>query len=141
MTQLDSSFGFQVSRLANALRTALEARLAGYGLTAPQWAALMRLLEKDDWPQKELGNALGTDKATIGGVIRRLEAKALVQRRRDDNDARYFLVSLTDKGRRIAMKTARFGADVNTGVLSDFTESDRTLFLDMLRQARDALQK
>lgn len=141
MTQLDGSFGFLVSRLANALRGALEARLAAYGLTAPQWAALMRLREKDDWPLKELGTTLGIDKATIGGIIQRLEVKALIRRRQDDVDARYYRVSLTDAGRQVAEETACFGDDVNGSVLTHFSEQERAQFLRMLQQARRALSE
>jgi DNA-binding MarR family transcriptional regulator len=140
MNTLDTSLGFLVSRLASALRADLEAALAPHELTAPQWAVLMRLREREGWPQKELGDSLGVNKATIGGVVLRLEKKGLIRRRRDEADARYFQVMLTPAGRLLAEATAPLGAQVNRAALAGFSEAEAELFQSMLLRARRALR-
>ena len=135
MTRLDASLGFLANRLAATLRDALEARLAGDGLTAPQWAVLMRLMEKEGWAQTELGESLGMDKATVGGIVQRLERKKLIRRRRGGLDARRRRVSLTDAGRRLAKATAHFGEAVNAKALVGFSDAEEAALKTFLNRA------
>lgn len=137
---LDESLGFQVNRLAAAMRAALESRLAAHGLTAPQWATLMRLLERDGWPQRELGESQGMDKATVGGVIARLEAKGLVGRAGHPEDARVNLVALTSKGRRLARAMRPFADVVNGRAKAALSAEESKLLQTLLIRARRALE-
>ena len=140
MAWLDGSLGFLVNRLAVVLRQELEAKLAAEKLTAPQWAVLLRLLDSDARLQRELGVSLGMDKATVGGVIQRLEKRALIRRRRDHDDVRAIKVSLTAAGRKLAQTTAPYGEAVNKAALAGFTEEERAALLAMLQRAQRALR-
>ncbi|MGA2495537.1 MAG: MarR family winged helix-turn-helix transcriptional regulator [Roseiarcus sp.] len=139
MWSLDESLGFQVNRLAGAMRSAIEARLASSGLTAPQWATLMRLLERDGWPQKELGQSQGMDKATIGGVVARLEAKGLVGRAIDPDDARVHRVTLTSAGRKLARELRPLAAEVNGRATAALSRPEAAELLTLLVRARESL--
>ncbi|MGD0640509.1 MAG: MarR family transcriptional regulator [Roseiarcus sp.] len=139
MKTLDDSLGFQVNRLAGAMRTALEARLVEHGLTAPQWATLMRLLERDGWPQKELGESQGMDKATVGGIVARLEAKGLIARRVDPDDGRVHRVSLTAHGRRSALALRPLAAEVNGRATAGLDPSEAAALRTLLIRARVSL--
>lgn len=136
---LDESLGFQVNRLAGALRAALEARLIEHGLTAPQWATLMRLLERDGWPQKELGDSQGMDKATVGGIIARLETKGLVARRADPDDGRVNRVTLTPPGRRLARALRPLAAEVNARAAAGLDAREAAALHSLLIRARASL--
>ncbi len=139
MFTLEKSLGFLVSRLASSMRSALESRLAEHELTAPQWAVLMRLLERDDWLQKDLGDGLGMDKATAGGVIARLEAKGLVVRRREPSDARFNCVSATAQGRALALSVRPLAKIVNDRAISALTEGEVAELKRLLIRARASL--
>ena len=139
MRALDDSLGFQANRLAGAMRAAIEARLAPSGLTAPQWATLMRLLERDGWPQKELGQSQGMDKATIGGVVARLEAKGLVGRAIDSDDARVHRVALTSAGRKLARELRPLAAEVNGRATAALSRPEAAELLNLLVRARESL--
>ncbi|MGD0187148.1 MAG: MarR family transcriptional regulator [Roseiarcus sp.] len=136
---LDESLGFQVNRLAGAMRAALEARLVEHGLTAQQWATLMRLLERDGWPQKELGESQGMDKATIGGIIARLEAKGLIARRPDLDDRRVNRVTLTAPGRRLALALRPLAAEVNARATAGLEAREAAALRALLIRARASL--
>jgi len=139
MWTLDQSLGFHVNRLAGAMRTAMEARLAPHDLTAAQWGTLMRLLEHDGWPQSELGQSLGMDKATIGGVIARLEAKRLIMRQVDSADARINRVTLTAAGGKLARVLQPLAAEVNDRATATFSPRDVTQLVSLLTRARSGL--
>jgi DNA-binding MarR family transcriptional regulator len=121
------------------MRAALEARLVEHGLTAQQWATLMRLLERDGWPQKELGESQGMDKATIGGIIARLEAKGLIARRPDLDDRRVNRVTLTAPGRRLALALRPLAAEVNARATAGLEAREAAALRALLIRARASL--
>ena len=139
MRTLDDSLGFQVNRLAGAMRAAMEARLAPHDLTAPQWASLMRLLERDCWIQRELGASQGMDKATIGGVVARLEAKGLVAREPDPDDGRAHRVALTAAGRALALRLKPLADEVNARATASLDADDSNRLMSLLIRARRGL--
>ena len=140
MRTLDDSLGYQVNCLAGAMRAAMEARLAPYDLTAPQWATLMRLLERDGWTQTELGGSQGMDKATVGGVVQRLEAKGLVARESDPDDGRVNRVTLTTAGRTLAAELKPFADEVNGRATARLSSEEAKQLLSLLIRARGGLR-
>ena len=139
MRTLDDSLGFQVNRLAGAMKAAMEARLAPYALTAPQWATLMRLLERDAWTQRELGHSQGMDKATVGGVVARLEAKGFVAREPDPDDGRAHRVTLTAAGRALALRLEPLAGEVNARATASLDAEDSQRLVSLLIRARSSL--
>lgn len=138
MFSLDTSLGFRVSRLAASLRGELERRLARHDLTAPQWASLIRLQTGGPLSQRCLGDDLGFDKATIGGIVGRLEAKGLVERHKGE-DRRVSLVSLTAAGDALARQTSAYGEEINRRALSGFSDEERSRLLADLSRMTKAL--
>lgn len=67
-------------------------------LTYTQYIAMIVLWEEDGINVKELGNYLFLDSGTLTSVLKKLEAKGLVTRRRSKIDERNLVVILTDKG-------------------------------------------
>ena len=75
-------------------------------ITPVQFAALSALGDAPGIGQAALAALIGYDRATIGGVIDRLEAKGLVRRAPDPDDRRSNILSLTEAGGS-ALETAR----------------------------------
>lgn len=73
-------------------------RAAGFDVTSVQFAALDTLYRMPGLDQAGLAKQIGYDRATIGGVVKRLEAKLLIWRRPDARDGRAFQLFLTDEG-------------------------------------------
>lgn len=65
------------------------------GPTSMQFAALVTLWRRGPLSQNLLGRLLAMDPPTIKGVVARLMARGLVERRRDAGDARLLRVALT----------------------------------------------
>ena len=70
-------------------------------LTPVQYAALAALAERPRVGQAQLASMIGYDRATLGGVVDRLEAKGLVVRNCDPDDRRSNILDLTEDGRKI----------------------------------------
>ena len=67
-------------------------------LTYTQYIAMMVLWEKKSVTVKELGAVLHLDSGTLTPLLKKMEAKGLLTRRRSTEDERSLIVSLTEQG-------------------------------------------
>lgn len=67
-------------------------------LTYTQYIAMMALWEKKQLTVKALGEMLYLDSGTLTPLLKKLEAKGLVSRKRSEEDERNLLVTLTREG-------------------------------------------
>ena len=90
-------------------------------ITPVQFAAVAALRQRPGVDQASLSALIGYDRATIGGVIDRLEARGWVERRTAPQDRRQKLVTLTPAGRRAhdrAMQAVEATQELLTSPLS-----------------------
>ncbi len=67
-------------------------------LTYTQYIAMMVLWEKKSVTVKEMGAMLHLDSGTLTPLLKKMEAKGLLSRRRSTEDERSLIVSLTEEG-------------------------------------------
>ncbi|GAA2122215.1 MarR family winged helix-turn-helix transcriptional regulator [Kocuria atrinae] len=96
---LDNQLCFALYRASHSVVRAYKTELDQLGLTYPQYLVMLALWQTDE-PQGvgQLGDLLGLDSGTLTPVLRRLEQRGLVVRRRDEHDERRRLIGLTDAG-------------------------------------------
>jgi DNA-binding MarR family transcriptional regulator len=104
------------------------ARLQPHGITPPQWGAMVRLVEKDGQSLSEIGTRALFDGPTMTGIVDRLEAGALVERRRDSSDRRVINLYLTNRGRDLMRSLPSIGPDTDTLLLAGVNASDLDCF-------------
>lgn len=109
------------------------------GLTYPQYLVLMTLWAEDGQSVGQIGGALGLDSSTLTPLIKRLEAMGLVTRRRDPEDERRVLVTLTETGQTLRQRAADIPACV--GRATGLTPEQIARLRQSLRDLRRALQK
>lgn len=80
-------------------------------ITSPQFAVLNALVAEPGLDQRTVGERVGLDRSTIAEVISRLGRRGLLDKVRDPQDGRRFLLRLTDEGlrthRKLTVRTAR----------------------------------
>ena len=67
-------------------------------LTYTQYIAMMVLWEHRSVTVKEMGQYLFLDSGTLTLLLKKMEAKGLITRKRDQEDERSLIISLTDEG-------------------------------------------
>ena len=67
-------------------------------LTYTQYIAMMVLWERKAVTVKELGKCLFLDSGTLTPLLKKMEAKGLISRNRDQEDERSLIVTLTAEG-------------------------------------------
>lgn len=85
-------------------------RLSGQELSAGQPKVLEYLIEHDGVAQKDIAEACIIEPATATSLLARMEKTGLIDRRGREDDKRYILVYLTEKGR--ARPKLRFNVSV-----------------------------
>ncbi len=83
-------------------RKSLAHELSYYGVTVPQFYALLSLKKRGRaCPMSELAQATQQTSATMTGIIDRLVRMGLVERRRKESDRRVVMVYLTRRGEQL----------------------------------------
>lgn len=95
---LENQICFPLYSAANALVRAYRPLLEELDLTYLQYVVLMVLWEDASLNVKELGERLGLDSGTLTPLLKRLEAKGLVDRKRSEADERSRIITLTADG-------------------------------------------
>ncbi|MNL27761.1 Organic hydroperoxide resistance transcriptional regulator [compost metagenome] len=106
MPTIDQMLCFAVYSAGHAFTRFYKPRLDALELTYPQYLVFLVLWEKDDLTVKALGDKLFLDSGTITPLIKRLEARGLVERRRDEDDERQVRIRLTGEGRALKARAA-----------------------------------
>ena len=107
---------------------------AGYDLTPVQYAALEAIYENPGSDQKFVAELIGYDRATIGGVIERLEKKGWVRRVVREQDRRARELSLTAKGNSIRSALQPIVKELQKEILMPLGEADQALLINLARQ-------
>jgi DNA-binding MarR family transcriptional regulator len=87
--------------LAMAQRGVVMGVAAELGLSPPQLFTLQALKEGEPLPMSDLAGVLRCDASNVTGLVDRLAARGLVERRPAPHDRRIRHLFLTDEGRRL----------------------------------------
>ena len=108
---------------------------AGFDLTPVQFAALDAIRANPATDQASVAGLIAYDRATIGGVIDRLEQKGWVRRVVSERDRRARELSLTAEGERVLAALVPIVRQVQDDILQDLPAAERARFLDLARRA------
>jgi DNA-binding MarR family transcriptional regulator len=112
-----------------------QTQAAGFDLTSVQFAALDAIAQQPDLDQASLAATISFDRATIGGVIDRLEHKGLVQRLVSAQDRRARQLQLTPEGERLLAASRPVVEDLQAGILAPLSPAERVTFLALALKA------
>jgi len=115
MPTVDSMLCFAVYAAGHAFTRFYKPRLEALDLTYPQYLVFLVLWERDGITVKALGERLFLDSGTITPLVKRLEARGLVERRRDEDDERQVRIVLTQAGRAMQAKAMAIPLAVGQG--------------------------
>lgn len=136
---LERNFGFILNDVARLLRTVYDRRVRSLGLTRAQWWVLTHLYRADGVTQAELAETLEIERATLGRLLDRLEAKGWVRRETDAEDRRAKRVHLTEAVRE-PMRTMRaVAAGVRADALAGLSEEEQDRFVDLMLRVKGNL--
>jgi len=113
---LVESFAFNLTRASAAATSALQRRLAPFGITPVQWGILACLKEKDGITPSDLMDELERDLPSTVRLIWKLEEKGYVRRACNPTDRRSYVVYLTKHGCALWERLVPVVLELNTEV-------------------------
>ena len=125
---LPDCFTFMLAKAYQRAHGHFRKTLEPFGLTNIQHAVLEALWYEDGQTATELGQLLVLDKATLSGVLARMEESGWVERRPDQSDGRVMRVFSSSQANSVKSKliAAREAADQE--ILSRYSLEERLLF-------------
>lgn len=108
--QLDRKLLDALERLGEAFRTLKSDMARDHGLSALQVRILTHLLrnEKEGPSSSGLAREFGITRATMGEVVKKLEAKGLLVRHRAADDRRRYRLQHTSRGKALAQEVSTY---------------------------------
>lgn len=114
---LDLQLCFPLYATTRAVTRTYAPLLEPHGLTYPQYLTLLALWSGPEaMTVGEIGDRLRLDSGTLTPVLKRLESAGHVERRRDADDERRVLVSLTPAGDALQEELAEVPGQVATSL-------------------------
>lgn len=136
MTPRTDPLTFEVVELIGAVvtryREEYEEAAGKHALTGAQ-ARVLRLLSLEPAPMRRIAQKLHCEPSNVTGIVDRLEARGLVERRPDPADRRVKLAAATEKGRETA-NLLRESLDFAREPLAELTVAERTVLRSLLRR-------
>ncbi|MGO4916404.1 MarR family winged helix-turn-helix transcriptional regulator [Pseudogemmobacter sp. W21_MBD1_M6] len=129
--------GHLIRRLNQVSASVFQDRVkaAGYDLTSVQFAAMNTVRQNPGVDQATLASLIAYDRATIGGVVERLERKGLVTRSINKEDRRARALWLTEDGQATLDRIGPVVRGLQDDILGSLTASEREQFIALAQKA------
>jgi DNA-binding MarR family transcriptional regulator len=112
LLKLESQLCFPFYAVSRQLTKAYQPHLQALGLTYPQYLVFLLLWEHEELTVKELGERLLLDSGTLTPLLKRMEQRQWLSRRRDPRDERSVIIGLLPAGRALQAPASEIPAQL-----------------------------
>lgn len=128
---------FQLAKAAQTGSRFWSQKVAALNVTATQAMVLRFLFDRDEVNSSELGSRTELDSATLTGILDRLEAAGIIERRPNPTDRRAIHIHLTEKGMGTAKEIFRLMGIANSEFLGSLNPSEEKELRRLLDKVRE----
>jgi MarR family transcriptional regulator, lower aerobic nicotinate degradation pathway regulator len=129
---LACSPGFLLSKIGLYVRTTFGQAMIDQGLRPPHYAVLVFLRQNAAPPQTMLAQMLRIDRSDVVSLIDALEARGLVERRRDAGDRRRYALTLTRDGETMVDRLSKLARETEEQIFAPLAPDEREQLLALL---------
>ena len=101
-------------------------------ITARQVQVLAAIEANEGSSQTAIVEITGVDRSTLADIVRRLQKNRLIERRRSKEDARAYVLKLSEAGREALASGKPALAAVEKNLLAALPAKDRSVLVDLL---------
>lgn len=141
---LDDLPGHHVRRLQQIAVALFLQETEPQNVTPVQYAVLATVAANPGMDQRTLARTVGLDTSTTGGVVDRLEARALLVRNATPEDRRVRMLTLTADGQKLLREATPGMLRAQQRLLEPLTAAQRKTFMGLMRtivQASNSLSR
>ena len=143
--KLEKTRGFDawltVGRTNLQVHRALNHALAEVDLSLAQHEMLVAIFQHSGLTQKELSERLLVIKSNVSALIKKLEARRLVQRMTDPDDTRNKRLSLTPAGAALVRESFALQNRIVDAMASVMTDEELAMVTDIMRRVGQAIRE
>ncbi|WP_204248165.1 MarR family winged helix-turn-helix transcriptional regulator [Kiloniella spongiae] len=136
-----TSAGYLVHHMARLFFEGLRKRIEPLGIVPGQFPALLALWQQDGQTQSELVEKLDVEQATMANTLNRMERDGLIIRCKHPEDGRAKIIYLTPKAKAIRDDAYTAATEVNDHALADFSNEERSQFIEFMQRTIMTLRK
>jgi DNA-binding MarR family transcriptional regulator len=130
--QLDELPGHLFRRLHQLAVARFTADMETISLTPIQWAALVITSQRPGLDQSTLSREIYIDTSTVAGVLDRLEARGLIERKPSPDDRRLRLVHVSEQGETLLLEATAAVLHMQAWLLEPLSATERTVFMKLM---------
>ncbi len=132
-TDLDAKLVLALERISHIFRLLLWEQTKEYNLSPIQTQILIYIFHQPDSDKNitTLAQKLNVTKATISDAVKSLTQKKLVKKQNDNQDGRYFYLTLTNNGLQLVRKIESWGERFKKH-FREFPANDKAVLFEML---------
>ncbi len=107
LLKLENQLCFTLYAASRAVTQMYRPLLDELDLTYPQYLVMLVLWERDGLTVNEIGDLLQLDSGTLTPLLKKLEARGLLNRERDKGDERRVIITLLSEGKKLKKKALK----------------------------------
>ncbi|CAM02077.1 MarR family winged helix-turn-helix transcriptional regulator [Saccharopolyspora erythraea] len=130
---------YLVKRLEQVIRARMDEALRPHGLTTLQFTALTALRRRDGLSSAQLARRSFVTPQTMNEMVRWLEKHGHIERRRDPDNRRVLLITLTESGRSLLRRCDPLVEAIEAEMLGAVPAVQHPLFRQSLQLGYTAL--
>lgn len=135
----ENSVAYWIFASAHELARAMNAELAGCGITSRQWEVLVWLSHEGDISQTELAERMGIEAPTLVGVLDRMERDGWIHRVQSGSDRRKNLIRPTEQVRPVWEQMVECAQRIRARATAEMSAEQVEQLRDLLRIMRVGL--
>ncbi|HYF43140.1 MAG TPA: MarR family transcriptional regulator [Ramlibacter sp.] len=135
-TELHHYPGYLLARARWQAFRAYERAIGGpFELRPVEFSILVLLKSSTEVSQSQLAQALGVAAPNMTGILRRLEARGLIERARSESDKRIQHIVLTRAGLKFIKDAVAAGREMDKPWLGRLSAAEQAMLLELLAKA------
>lgn len=140
LSEIYNMAGHLIRRLNQISVSVFADRMAreGFDCTPVQYAALSMVNANPGLDQATLAGMIAYDRATLGGVVDRLEQKGMIKRSVSSSDRRARQLHLSDKGTKTLGIMKPIVAELQDDILTGLSQKEKAQLMRLLEKATSA---
>lgn len=133
-----------IFKISRKTFTTLFSELEKVKIHPGQLPILILLLKQENLTQIEIAKKVCVKASTMAVVLKKMENNGLIEKKMDENDRRFFYISLTEKGKEIANNTKKILTELEKKITDSLKteEKDNLIYcLEKIIDKLDSLKK
>ncbi len=137
----DNCIFFQLAKASQIGIKFMSQKISALNITPVQAMVIGFLAEEDQIMAGELGKKVELDSATLTGILDRLEAAQLIERKGNPDDRRSVKIHLTKLGKETGLEAKKLIEEANKEFLEDFTEDEERELRSLIFKLREKISR